>query len=181
VYAEGGLRLSASISLASGAGGKTIVTRDPVGMVVAITPFNYPVTLLMFKLGAALIAGCTVVAKPAEDTPPATLLLADLFHKARLPAGVFNVVTGRGCGIGAAMVEHPMPRNIEFTGGTASDKAIAAAALGTMKRVTLELGGQSAAIVCADANLDKAAAAIAYYKWMTQTKNTLESFLVENE
>jgi succinate-semialdehyde dehydrogenase/glutarate-semialdehyde dehydrogenase len=160
VYTEEGLRLSATMSLASGTGEKTIVTRDPVGVVVAITPFNYPVTLLMFKLGAALIAGCTVVAKPAEDTPLATLLLADLFHKAGLPAGVFNVVTGRGRGIGAAMVEHPVPRKIAFTGGTASGKAIAAAALGTMKRVTLELGGQSAAIVCADANLHQAAAAI---------------------
>lgn len=160
VYAEEGLRLSATLSLASGAGEKTIVTREPVGVVIAITPFNYPVTLLMFKLGAAVIAGCTVVAKPAEETPLSTLLLASLFHKAGLPAGVFNVVTGSGRGIGAAMVEHPVPRKIAFTGGTAAGKSIAAAAVGTMKRVTLELGGQSAAIVCADANIDKAAAAI---------------------
>jgi acyl-CoA reductase-like NAD-dependent aldehyde dehydrogenase len=161
VYAEEGLRLSASMSLASGPGEKTIVTRDPLGVVVAITPFNYPVTLLMFKLGAAVIAGCTVVAKPAEDTPLSTLMLAEIFHGAGLPAGVFNVVTGRGRGIGAAMIEHPVPRKIAFTGGTAAGKAIAAAATGTMKRVTLELGGQSAAIVCADADLDKATTAIA--------------------
>ena len=161
VYAEEGLRLQATMSLAAGPGEKTIVTRDPVGVVVAITPFNYPVTLLMFKLGAALIAGCTVVAKPAEDTPTSTLLLAELFHKAGLPAGCFNVVTGRGRGIGTAMIEHPVPRKIAFTGGTAAGKAIAAAATGTMKRVTLELGGQSAAIVCADADLDRATTAIA--------------------
>lgn len=160
VYAEEGLRLQATMSLAGGHGEKTVVTRDPVGVVVAITPFNYPVTLLMFKLGAALIAGCTVVAKPAEDTPMSTLLLAELFHKAGLPAGCFNVVTGRGRGIGSAMIEHPVPRKIAFTGGTAAGKAIAAAATGTMKRVTLELGGQSAAIVCADADLDKATTAI---------------------
>ena len=140
---------------------KTVVTRDPLGVVVAITPFNYPVTLLMFKLGAAVIAGCTMVAKPAEDTPLSTLMLAEIFHKAGLPAGVFNVVTGRGRGIGAAMIEHPVPRKIAFTGGTAAGKAIAAAATGTMKRVTLELGGQSAAIVCADADLEKATTAIA--------------------
>lgn len=161
VYAEEGLRLSASMSLAAGPGEKTIVTRDPLGVVVAITPFNYPVTLLMFKLGAAVIAGCTVVAKPAEDTPLSTLMLAEIFHEAGLPAGVFNVVTGRGRGIGAAMIEHPAPRKIAFTGGTAAGKAIAAAATGTMKRVTLELGGQSPAIVCADADLDKATTAIA--------------------
>lgn len=161
VYAEEGLRLTATMSLASGAGEKTIVTRDPLGVVIAITPFNYPVTLLMFKLGAAVIAGCTMVAKPAEDTPLSTLMLAEIFHKAGLPKGVFNVVTGRGRGIGAAMIAHPIPRKIAFTGGTAAGKAIAAAATGTMKRVTLELGGQSAAIVCADANLEKATTAIA--------------------
>lgn len=161
VYAEEGLRLSATMSLAAGPGEKTVVTRDPLGVVVAITPFNYPITLLMFKLGAALIAGCTMVAKPAEDTPLSTLMLAEIFHAAGLPAGVFNVVTGRGRGIGAAMIEHPVPRKIAFTGGTAAGKAIAAAATGTMKRVTLELGGQSAAIVCADADLEKATTAIA--------------------
>lgn len=160
VYAEEGLRLSATMSLGSAPGEKTVVTREPVGVVVAITPFNYPVTLLMFKLGAALIAGCTVVAKPAEDTPRSTLMLAEIFFQAGLPAGVFNVVTGKGREIGMAMVEHPVPRKIAFTGGTAAGKAIAAAATGTMKRVTLELGGQSAAIVCADADLDKATTAI---------------------
>lgn len=161
VYAEEGLRLQATMSLAAAPGEKTIVTREPLGVVIAITPFNYPITLLMFKLGAALIAGCTLVAKPAEDTPFSTLMLAEIFHQVGLPAGVFNVVTGQGRGIGAAMIEHPVPRKIAFTGGTAAGKAIAAAATGTMKRVTLELGGQSAAIVCADADLDKATTAIA--------------------
>lgn len=161
VYAEEGLRLQATLSLGQGVGEKTIVTRDPVGVVVAITPFNYPITLLMFKLGAALIAGCTVVAKPAEDTPLSTLMLAEIFHRAGLPAGVFNVVTGDGRGIGAALITHPVPRKVAFTGGTAAGKAIAAAATGTLKRLTLELGGQSAAIVCADADLDTATTAIA--------------------
>jgi acyl-CoA reductase-like NAD-dependent aldehyde dehydrogenase len=161
IYAEEGLRLSASLSLGAASGEKTIVTRDPVGVVVAIAPFNYPITLLMFKLGAALIAGCTVVAKPAEDTPLSTLKLAEIFHAAGLPKGCFNVVTGTGRGVGAALVDHPIPRKIAFTGGTAAGKAIAAAATGTLKRLTLELGGQSAAIVCADADLDKATDAIA--------------------
>jgi len=161
VYAEEGLRLHAEMPLAGIAGEKVIVTREPVGVVIAITPFNYPITLLTFKLGAALIAGCTMVAKPAEDTPLSTLLLAALFCEAGFPAGCFNVVTGRGRVIGMAMIEHPLPRKIAFTGGTAAGKAIAAAAAGTMKRVTLELGGQSPAIVCADADLAMAAGAIA--------------------
>lgn len=161
VYAEEGLRLHAEMLLTGKPGEKVIVTREPVGVVIAITPFNYPITLLTFKLGAALIAGCTLVAKPAEDTPLSTLMVANLFHEAGYPAGCFNVVTGRGRGIGTAMIEHPVPRKIAFTGGTAAGKSIAAAAAGTMKRVTLELGGQSPAIVCADADLGKAAAAIA--------------------
>ncbi|MEZ5766875.1 MAG: aldehyde dehydrogenase family protein [Paracoccaceae bacterium] len=160
IYAEEGLRLTATMPLGSPAGEKTLVTREPVGVVVAITPFNYPVTLLMFKLGAALVAGCTVVAKPSEDTPLSTLMLAEIFHKAGLPAGAFNVVTG-GRDLGEALVAHPTPRKIAFTGSVPAGKAIAAAAAATMKRLTLELGGHSAALVCADADLDKAAAAIA--------------------
>ena len=159
IYAEEGLRLQATLALAPALGEKTIVTRDPVGVVVAITPFNYPITLLMFKLGAALVAGCTVVAKPSEDTPLSTLLLAEVFHRAGLPAGVFNVVTG-GRDLGEALVAHPLPRKVAFTGSVPAGKAIAAAAAGTMKRLTLELGGHSPAIVCADADLDRAAAAI---------------------
>ncbi len=161
VYAEEGLRLHAEMPLTGVAGEKIIITREPVGVVIAITPFNYPVTLLCFKLGAALMAGCTVVAKPAEDTPLSTLRLAELFKTAGYPDGCFNVVTGRGPDIGMQMIEHPTPRKIAFTGGTRAGKAIAAAAAGTMKRVTLELGGQCPAIVCADADVGVAAAAIA--------------------
>jgi succinate-semialdehyde dehydrogenase / glutarate-semialdehyde dehydrogenase len=159
VYAEEGLRLHGTFALGAAQGEKILVTREPVGVVVAITPFNYPINLLMFKLGAALIAGCTVVAKPSEDTPLSTLKLAELFYAAGLPAGVFNVVTGTRT-IGEALVAHPVTRKIAFTGSIPAGKAIAAAAAGTLKRVTLELGGQSAAIVCADSDLDKAAAAI---------------------
>ena len=159
-YAEEGARLHAEIPLAGVAGEKTLITREPVGVVVAITPFNYPITLLTFKLGAALVAGCTVVAKPAENTPLTTLRLAELFHEVGHPSGCFNVVTGEGRDIGMALVEHPIPRKVAFTGGTVAGKAIAAAATATLKRMTLELGGQSPAIVCADADLDVAASAI---------------------
>jgi acyl-CoA reductase-like NAD-dependent aldehyde dehydrogenase len=141
IYAEEGLRLHGEMPLATGVGEKTLITRDPVGVVIAITPFNFPITLLIFKLGAALTAGCTVVAKPSEDTPTSTLLLAEIFHKAGLPKGAFNVVTGSGIEVGEALVNHPIPRKIAFTGGATAGKAIAAAAAGTVKRVTLELGG----------------------------------------
>jgi succinate-semialdehyde dehydrogenase/glutarate-semialdehyde dehydrogenase len=161
VYAEEGLRIHAEMPLTGTPGEKVIVTREPVGVVIAITPFNYPVTLLTFKLGAALIAGCTVVAKPAEDTPLSTLMLAGLFHEVGFPPGCFNVGTGKGRDIGMAMIEHPIPRKVAFTGGTIAGKTIAAAAAATMKRITLELGGQCPAIVCADTDLENAAAAIA--------------------
>jgi acyl-CoA reductase-like NAD-dependent aldehyde dehydrogenase len=160
IYAEEGLRLHAEIPLGSPAGEKTIVTREPLGVAIAITPFNFPINLLMFKVGAALVAGCTVVAKPHEDTPLSTLMLADLFHKAGLPAGAFNVVTGTGAEIGEALVSHPIPRKVAFTGGGKAGKAIATNAIQTVKRVTLELGGHCPAIVCADADLEKATTAI---------------------
>ena len=161
VYAEEALRLRAESPLAEGEGRMTVVTRDPVGVVVAITPFNFPVMLLCLKIGAAFAAGCTVVAKPSEDTPLSTLMLAELFHRTGLPPGVFNVVTGSGRALGEALVAHPTPRKIAFTGGTATGKAIAASAAGTMKRLTLELGGHCPAIVAADADVDMAAAAVA--------------------
>ena len=172
VYAEEGLRIHAEMPLTGTTGEKVIVTREPVGVVIAITPFNYPVTLLTFKLGAALIAGCTVVAKPAEDTPLSTLMLAGLFHEAGFPPGCFNVVTGKGRDIGMAMIEHPIPREVAFTGGTIAGKTIAAAAAATMKRVTLELGGQCPAIVCEDADLDSAAAAIARHAFANSVQGS---------
>ncbi|MGO9743806.1 MAG: aldehyde dehydrogenase family protein [Roseiarcus sp.] len=160
VYAEEGLRIAAEVPLSGIAGEKTLITREPVGVVVAITPFNNPINLIALKLGAALIAGCTMVAKPSEDTPLTTIRLAELFVEAGYPKGVFNVVTG-GRATAEALVMHEIPRKITFTGGVAAGKAIAAAAAATLKRVTLELGGQSPAIVCKDANLDRAAASLA--------------------
>jgi succinate-semialdehyde dehydrogenase / glutarate-semialdehyde dehydrogenase len=159
VYADEGLKLSFAQIASEDAKGKIIVSREPIGVVAAIMPFNYPINLLLFKLGAAFMAGCTVVAKPADDTPLSTLMLAQIFFDAGLPAGVFNVVTGDRQ-VGEMLVAHPTPRKVAFTGSVAAGKAIAAAATGTMKRVTLELGGQSPAIVCADADLDQAATAI---------------------
>lgn len=159
-YAEEALQLQGQWAHGSRTGEQMLVVREPVGVVAAIAPFNYPITLLCFKLGAALVAGCTVVAKPAEDTPISTLLLAELFTQAGLPAGVFQVITGTGKEVGMALVTHPLVRKVAFTGGTAAGKQIAAAAADTVKRLTLELGGHCPAIICADADLDKAVPAI---------------------
>lgn len=159
-YAEEGIRLRGEMPLTGEPHTRLLVVKEPVGVVVAITPFNYPITLLCFKLGAALITGCTVVAKPAEDTPLSTLQLAALFHEAGYPAGAFNVVTGYGNEVGQALVAHPIPRKVAFTGSTAAGKAIGKLALDTAKRLTLEMGGQSPAIVCADADLSSAIPAL---------------------
>ncbi|HMK64956.1 MAG TPA: aldehyde dehydrogenase family protein, partial [Thermodesulfobacteriota bacterium] len=132
-FAEEGLRLRGEIPLLNLPNERVLVVREPIGVVVAITPFNYPLNLLTFKLGAALIAGCTVVAKPSMDTPLSTLMLAEIFYKTGLPEGVFNVITGTGSEVGQALVEHPLPRKVSFTGGTLAGKRIAASATQTNK------------------------------------------------
>lgn len=159
-YAEEGLRLKGEIPLHNIEGEKALIIREPVGVVVSITPFNYPITLLTMKLGAALVAGCTVLAKPSEDTPLSTIQLAQIFKDAGYQEGVFEVITGFGHEIGNALIEHRLVAKIAFTGGTNTGKRIGQIAAAHNKRITLELGGQSPAIVCQDANIDVAAAAI---------------------
>ncbi|HUF01122.1 MAG TPA: aldehyde dehydrogenase family protein, partial [Gaiellaceae bacterium] len=114
-----------------------MVVRRPVGPVAAIVPYNYPLTLMGTKIGPALAAGNTVVVKPASSTPLATLKVAELFHESGLPAGVLNVVTGRGSVIGDALVTHPLIRRVAFTGETSTGRHIAGLAAPAFKRVTL--------------------------------------------
>ncbi len=134
-----------------------IFTRnEPIGVIGAITPWNSPGLLLVFKLCAGLAAGCTFVVKPSEFTPVSTLELAKRVKEAGFPDGVFNVVTGGGA-LGAALVSHPGVDKIAFTGATETGKRIAAAAAANLTRVSLELGGKSPNIVFADADLDVAA------------------------
>jgi succinate-semialdehyde dehydrogenase/glutarate-semialdehyde dehydrogenase len=136
-----------------------IVLRRPLGVVAAIVPWNFPTTLLCNKLAPAVVAGNTVVAKPAGTTPLTTLRFADLLSDGGLPDGVFNVVTGGGAVTGNALVRHPGVRKIAFTGSTpVGERIMALAARGT-KRVTLELGGSDPMIICDDADLDAAASA----------------------
>jgi succinate-semialdehyde dehydrogenase/glutarate-semialdehyde dehydrogenase len=135
------------------------VLRRPVGVVGAIVPWNFPTTLLCNKLAPALVAGNTVVAKPAGTTPLTTLRFAELLAEGGLPDGVFNVVTGRGSEAGDALVTHPLVRKIAFTGSTPVGERIMAQCASGVKRVTLELGGSDPMIICDDADLAAAASA----------------------
>lgn len=130
--------------------------REPIGVVAAITPWNSPLLLLLWKLGPALAAGCTVVAKPSEITPVSTIRFAELAAEAGLPPGVFNVVTGLGSPAGTSLVGHSEVDRIAFTGSTAVGRAIAQEAARSLKRVSLELGGKSPHIVFEDADLNMA-------------------------
>jgi aldehyde dehydrogenase (NAD+)/phenylacetaldehyde dehydrogenase len=134
-----------------------LTLREPVGVVGAITPWNFPLLQAMWKIAPALALGNTIVLKPASLTPLTALLFAGLLREAGLPAGAFNVVTGPGGIVGAAMAEHPGIDKISFTGETETGKTILRAAAGTVKRVSMELGGKSPNVVFADADLDAAA------------------------
>ena len=134
--------------------------REPVGVVGQILPWNVPLLMMAWKLSPALAAGCTVVVKPAEDTPLTALRLAEICQEAGLPDGVLNVVTGDGTA-GAALVDHPDVDKIGFTGSTATGKAIVRAATGNLKRVSLELGGKSPVFVFPDADLERAIPGVA--------------------
>ena len=134
----------------------TYTKREPLGVVVAITPWNSPLLLLTWKLAPALAAGNTIVIKPSEFTSCSTLALMELIQEAGFPEGVVNTVTGYGSEIGATLVEHPMVAKIAFTGGDATGAQVYAGAAKNIKHVTLELGGKSPNIVFADANIDDA-------------------------
>ncbi|GAA2247694.1 MULTISPECIES: aldehyde dehydrogenase family protein [Kitasatospora] len=136
--------------------GNSTVYAEPAGVVAAITPWNYPLHQIVAKVFPALAAGCPVVLKPAEDTPLVARLFAELVHEAGFPAGVFNLVTGRGPEAGAALAEHPGVDLVSFTGSTAVGRWIAEVAGRGVKRVALELGGKSANVVLPGADLERA-------------------------
>ncbi|MGW7517483.1 aldehyde dehydrogenase family protein [Streptomyces sp. NPDC054796] len=136
--------------------GNSRVLHEPVGVVGAITPWNYPLHQIVAKAAPALAAGCTMVLKPAEDTPLVAQLFAEAVHEAGFPAGVFNLVTGLGPVAGQALAEHEDVDLVSFTGSTAVGKRIGAVAGGAVKRVALELGGKSANVILPGADLTKA-------------------------
>jgi len=141
------------------AGGQAFTVREPLGVVALITPWNFPLCIAAWKLAPALAAANAVVLKPAELTPLTALRFAELALEAGVPEGVVNVLPGPGRTVGARLVEHPDVAKVAFTGSTEVGRSIAASAAGTIKRVTLELGGKSANVVFADADLERAAAA----------------------
>ena len=135
--------------------------REPIGVVGQIIPWNFPLLMAAWKLAPALAAGCTVVLKVAEQTPMSALRLAELFDQAGFPPGVVNILTGFGEGAGAPLAAHPLVDKIAFTGSTEVGKLIVKASAGNLKKVSLELGGKSPAIVFPDADLDRAIAGTA--------------------
>ncbi|MFF5567475.1 aldehyde dehydrogenase family protein [Streptomyces sp. NPDC012623] len=147
--------LAASYPFEEKAGNSTVLL-EPVGVVGAITPWNYPLHQIVAKVAPALAAGCTIVVKPAEHTPLTARLFAELVHEAGLPAGVFNLVTGLGPVAGQALAEHEGVDLVSFTGSTAVGRRIGATAGGAVKRVALELGGKSANVILPSADLARA-------------------------
>lgn len=139
----------------------TYTVREPVGVVAAIVPWNFPLMIGMWKIAPALACGCAVVLKPAEITPLSALRIGELSLEAGLPPGVFNIVPGFGRSAGQALVDHPDVDKVTFTGSPTVGRQILAGAAGNLKRVTLELGGKSANVIFADADLDAAVKAAA--------------------
>ena len=135
---------------------RIIVLKQPVGVVAAITPWNFPNAMITRKAGAALAAGCTIVVKPASATPFSALALAELASEAGIPPGVFNVVTGSSSVVGGVLTASPIVRKLSFTGSTEVGKTLMAQCAGTVKKVSMELGGNAPFIIFADADLDAA-------------------------
>ncbi|RQS09841.1 NAD-dependent succinate-semialdehyde dehydrogenase [Burkholderia sp. Bp9002] len=161
---------------------RIVVTREPVGVVAAITPWNFPLAMITRKAGPALAAGCTLVLKPSEETPLSAFALAMLAERAGVPAGVFNVVSGDAVAIGTALTGSPVVRKLSFTGSTRVGKLLAKQSADTLKKLSLELGGNAPFIVFDDADLDAAVVGAIASKFRNtgQTCVCVNRFLVQN-
>ncbi len=159
-----------------------IVVKEPVGVCAAITPWNFPCAMITRKVAPALAAGCTIVLKPAEQTPLSALALAELAHRAGVPAGVFNVITGQASVIGGVLTASPIVRKLTFTGSTAIGQLLMQQCAGTVKKLSLELGGNAPFIVFDDADLDAAVtgALASKYRNAGQTCVCSNRFLVQS-
>jgi len=160
---------------------RILVLKEPIGVVAAITPWNFPAAMITRKAGAALAAGCTVVVKPASATPFSALALAELGERAGLPPGVLNVVTGDSGAIGKELTTNPIVKKVSFTGSTEVGKQLMAQSAGTVKKVSLELGGNAPFIVFDDADVDAAVAGAVASKYRNsgQTCVCTNRFLVQ--
>ena len=161
---------------------RIVVTKEPVGVVASITPWNFPNAMITRKAGPALAAGCTVVARPASSTPLSALALGELATRAGIPAGVFNVVTGPSSAVGGELTSNPIVRKLSFTGSTAVGKILLEQCAGTVKKVSMELGGNSPFIVFDDADVDAAVegAMASKYRNTGQTCVCANRFLVQD-
>ncbi len=161
---------------------RIVVTKEPVGVVASITPWNFPSAMITRKVGPALAAGCTVVAKPATATPFSALALAELGERAGLPAGAMSIITGASGAIGGEMTSNPIVRKLTFTGSTEIGKQLMQECAGTVKKVSMELGGHAPFIVFNDAEIDAAieGAIASKYRNMGQTCVCANRFLVQD-
>jgi len=155
-FAEEAKRIYGDVIPSHRADGRIVVVKQPVGVIAAITPWNFPAAMITRKLGPALAAGCTAVCKPAGETPLTALALAELGARAGIPAGVLNMVTGKSSAIGGEMTSNPAVKVVTFTGSTEIGKLLMEQCASTVKRVGMELGGNAPFIVFDDAHLDKA-------------------------
>jgi acyl-CoA reductase-like NAD-dependent aldehyde dehydrogenase len=146
--------------------GNSIIAREPIGVVACITPWNFPLHQIALKVAAALAAGCTVVLKPSEIAPINAFMLAEIIHAAGVPAGVFNLVSGVGPVVGEALVSHPLVDMVSFTGSTRAGRRVSELAAQSIKRVALELGGKSAAVILDNADMATAVKATVNYCYL---------------
>jgi succinate-semialdehyde dehydrogenase / glutarate-semialdehyde dehydrogenase len=180
-YAEEAKRVAGELLPSHRTDARIMVLRQPIGVVAAITPWNFPAAMITRKIAPALAAGCTVVVKPALETPLTALALAELAHRAGFPAGTINVVTGDARAIGGVLTSHPKVRLVGFTGSTPIGKLLMAQSATTVKKVALELGGNAPFIVFDDADLDAAVegAMLSKYRNMGQTCVCTNRFYVQ--
>jgi len=181
-FAEEGKRAYGDVIPPTFADRRIVVIKEPVGVVASITPWNFPTAMITRKVGPALAAGCTVVAKPASATPFSALALAELAERAGIPAGVMNIVTGSAGAIGGELTGNPIVRKLTFTGSTEIGKMLMEQCAGTVKKVSMELGGHAPFIVFDDAQIDAAVAGAMASKFrnMGQTCVCANRFLVQD-
>jgi succinate-semialdehyde dehydrogenase / glutarate-semialdehyde dehydrogenase len=170
-FAEEGKRIYGDVIPTTNAGQRFLVIKEPVGVVAAITPWNFPIAMITRKAAPALAAGCTIVIKPANETPYCALALAKLAEQAGIPKGVLNVVTGKSAEIGSVFTSHEKVKKLTFTGSTPVGRLLMEQCAPTIKKLALELGGNAPLIIFEDANLDKAVqgAILAKYRNAGQT------------
>ena len=164
-FAEEAKRVYGDVIPATSADRRIVVIKQPIGVVAAITPWNFPNAMITRKGAAALAAGCTVVIKPAESTPYSALALAELAERAGMPKGVLNIITGQPEVVGGVLTASPVVRKLSFTGSTEVGRLLLAQCAGTVKKVSLELGGNAPFIIFADADLDRAVAGVMISKF----------------